>query len=59
VPSDNRDLNYDAYFVEGERALSLQQDYTSDNARCLDEDELVELLTGLDYIQDELKGWRK
>lgn len=59
VPSDNRDLNYDAYFVEGERALSQQDDYTSDNARCLNEDELVELLTGLDYIQDELKRWGK
>lgn len=59
VPSDNRDLNYDAYFFEGERALSQQQDYTSENARRVNEDELVELLTGLDYIQSELKRWNK
>jgi UDP-glucose 4-epimerase len=54
VPSDNRDLNYDAYYVQGERELTVQQDYTSNNARSLSEDELVELLTGLDYIKGEL-----
>ena len=27
IPADNRDLNYNKYFVEGEAELSLAQDY--------------------------------
>jgi len=59
VPSDNRDLNYDAYFVEGKEKLSEQVDYNSHNTRRLTEDELVELLMGLDYVQEELKMWHR
>ena len=59
VPSDNRDLNYDAYFIEGKEKLSEQVDYNSNNTRRLTEDELVALLLKLDYVQEELKTWRK
>ena len=59
VPSDNRDLNYDAYFVEGKEKLSEQEDYNSHNTHRLTEAELVALLLQLDYLQAELKTWRK
>ena len=59
VPSDNRDLNYDAYFIEGKEKLSEQVDYNSNNTRRLTEDELVALLLKLDYVQEELKTRRK
>ncbi len=58
VPSDNRDLNYDEYFVRGTEMLSALSDYTSDNTRRLTEDELGAMLLKLDYIQDELRTWR-
>ena len=54
---DNRDLNYEAYFTEGQEKVSLQEDYHSHNTKRLDLDELVELLLKLDYIQSELDGW--
>ena len=56
---DNRDLNYEAYFTEGQEEVSLQEDYHSHNSRRLDTDELVELLLRQDYIQSELEGWSR
>lgn len=57
IASDNRNLNYSAYFTEGQEALSRQEDYNSHNARRLDVDATVALLRGLDLVQDELLGW--
>jgi UDP-N-acetylglucosamine 4,6-dehydratase len=58
VHSDSRDLNYNAYFLEGKEELSQQADYNSDNPHILlDEAELAELLSGQSYIKDELKTW--
>jgi UDP-glucose 4-epimerase len=58
VCADNRDLNYDAYFVQGQERLSEQSDYNSNNTRILDEANMVALLRKLDYIQKELATWR-
>jgi UDP-glucose 4-epimerase len=57
VCADNRDLNYDAYFVQGQERLSEQSDYNSNNTRILDEAGMVALLRKLDYIQKELATW--
>ncbi|MCC6398536.1 MAG: polysaccharide biosynthesis protein [Bacteroidetes bacterium] len=57
VRADNRDLNYNAYFSEGRTEIASLQDYTSDNARLLDVDELCALLLSLEYIQSELREW--
>ncbi|MCA9620504.1 MAG: polysaccharide biosynthesis protein, partial [Myxococcales bacterium] len=59
IPADNRDLNYSLYFTEGAREFSEAQDYHSHNTRLLDEDELVEVLKKLPYVQEELKTWRE
>jgi UDP-glucose 4-epimerase len=56
VPSDNRDLNYSKYFVEGETKLSTMDDYTSHNTLRLDVDQTVELLMNLDYVQEQLNA---
>ena len=56
VPSDNRDLNYSKYFVEGETKLSTMDDYTSHNTQRLDVDQTVELLMNLDYVQEQLNA---
>jgi UDP-glucose 4-epimerase len=57
VPSDIRNLNYKAYFTQGQPAVSRQEDYHSHNAARLDVDATVSLLTGLELVQDELRGW--
>ena len=56
VPADNRDLNYAKYFVEGETSVSTMEDYTSHNTHRLNEDQTVELLINLDYVQEQLNA---
>jgi len=56
IPADNRDLNYNKYFVEGEEKLSQFEDYTSHNTQRLSVPEIKEKLLTLDYIQQELNG---
>jgi len=58
VPADCRDLNYSCYFTEGERKISVQEEYNSHNTRRLEVDELVEMLPQLDIVQEALKTGR-
>lgn len=57
VPADKRDLNYDKYFVDGEKELSQDEEYNSDNTHRLTVDEIKERLLELDLVQKELKAW--
>ena len=59
IPSDNRDLNYNVYFTEGRERVSHEEDYHSHNTRRLDIDEMARLLVGLEYVQQELRGWSR
>ena len=54
IPVDARDLNYNKYFVEGEEQLSVKEDYTSNNTRILNVEEIKEVLLKVEYIQTEL-----
>jgi len=54
IPSDDRDLNYAKYYVEGESSVSASQDYTSHNTERLNVAQVKELLLTLDFIQDAL-----
>ena len=54
IPADNRDLNYEKYFVEGERRIAEAVDYTSHSTHRLDVAGVKELLLRLDYIRDAL-----
>lgn len=56
IPADDRDLNYSRYFTEGELAISRAEDYTSHNAERLNVEQLIKLLSGLDYIKRELES---
>lgn len=58
IPADDRDLNYSKFFTSGETSISAAEDYTSHNTVRLNQDEVVELLLGLDYIQQELRTFR-
>lgn len=54
VPADDRDLNYNKYFVEGETRVSLLEDYTSHNTERLDVSQIKALLMKLDYVRGAL-----
>lgn len=56
IPADNRDLNYAKYFSEGEKEISLLDDYTSHNTHRLDVEQIKRLLLTLDYMKEELNA---
>ncbi|MBM9501977.1 polysaccharide biosynthesis protein [Leptospira sp. 201903071] len=56
IPADNRDLNYNKYFIEGEQKVSDFDDYTSHNTKRLNISEIKELLLKLDFIQENLNA---
>ena len=59
VPADQRDLNYNKYFEDGDHKLSSVEEYNSDNTKLLTIEEIKEALLQLDYIQQELNTWNK
>ena len=59
VPADKRDLNYDKYFVDGDKKLSVQEEYSSHNTNIMDIEQVKKALLSLDYIKEELKSWNK
>lgn len=56
VPADNRDLNYEKFFTEGDIKQSNIEEFNSDNARRLNLTETVDKIASLEYIQRELLG---
>lgn len=56
VKADNRDLNYDKYFVKGTVVTEGDEAYTSHNTRLLDVDGVVEKIMTTDYVKEELDG---
>lgn len=55
IPADNRDLNYDKYFVEGQQKISSIEDYHSHNTDRLDIEGMKKLLQKLDIINEITK----
>lgn len=53
IPADNRDLNYDKFFIEGEKSISKIEDYHSHNTQSLDVEGMKELLLKLDFIKKD------
>ena len=58
IPADTRDLNYNLYFTEGQEKVSREQDYNSHNTSRLDVEELMDMLSRLDIVREELIGWK-
>ena len=56
VPADNRDLNYDKYFKEGNVKQATIEEFNSDNTQRLDLEETKAKIASLEYIQNELSG---
>ena len=56
VPADNRDLNYDKYFKEGDAKRATIEEFNSNNTKRLNLEETKEKIASLMYIQNELSG---
>lgn len=56
IPADNRDLNYNRYFSEGEINIANAHDYHSHNTEQLNIDQMVKLLSSLPFIRKEVFG---
>jgi len=57
VPADNRDLNYDKYFTDGNIKRASLFVFNSSNTELLTVQQIKEKLLTLKYIQDELRAW--
>jgi UDP-glucose 4-epimerase len=57
VPADKRDLNYDKYFVDGDKQLTTDGEYNSHNTKRLSVEEIKEKLLQLVYVKEELESW--
>lgn len=55
VPADNRGLNYDKYFTDGDAKRNTLTEFNSNNTRLLNVEEVKEKLLSLQYIRDELE----
>lgn len=56
VPADNRDLNYDKYFKEGDTKRATIEEFNSDNTYRLNLEETKAKIASLTYIQNEQNG---
>lgn len=59
VLADGRDLNYELYFSQGQESVSNLDDYTSENTRRLNLDEVISVMMSLDYVKRELENWKR
>ncbi len=55
IPADNRDLNYEKYFDNGDVKASVLEDYNSHNTTRLSVNQVKEKLLTLDYIKEQIR----
>ncbi len=56
VPADNRTLNYDKFFTEGDAKRVTLTEFNSDNTQRLNLEQTKSKIASLEYIQNELNG---
>ena len=54
IPADNRDLNYEQYFTDGNISVSDIEEYHSHNTHRLDIEEMKKLLLKLEIVKNDL-----
>lgn len=59
IPADKRDLYYDKYFTLGDQNLSKEEEYNSNNTKRLSIEEIKEKILRIDYIHDQMIGWKE
>ncbi len=55
VSADNRDLNYDKYFIKGQVQTQADEAYTSHNTVRLDVEGIIRKLLTTDYVKEQLE----
>ncbi|MBQ3604052.1 MAG: polysaccharide biosynthesis protein [Clostridia bacterium] len=56
VPCDNRGLNYDKYFNQGDTTRNPLEQFDSNNTQLLTVEQTKDILSSLEYIKAELRG---
>jgi len=56
VPADNRSLNYDKFYTEGDKKRVTLTEFNSNNTRRYNLDETKAKIASIEYIQNELNG---
>lgn len=59
VPADNRDLNYDKYFIDGNMEKNSLSEFNSNNTIMLDVEQVKKKLLELSYIREEIHAWNE
>ena len=59
VPCDQRDLNYDKYFVEGDQKRTKLTEFNSNNTKILNVEQVKEKLLSLEYIRNEIEAYNE
>ena len=59
VPADNRGLNYDKYFKEGDEKRNVLTEFNSNNTELLNVERVKKKIASLAYIQEELDKYRQ
>ena len=54
VPADNRGLNYDKYFKDGDVERNKLTEFNSNNTKLLTKEEIIDKMMQLDYIKERL-----
>lgn len=55
VSADNRGLNYDKYFIDGQVQVEEKEAYTSHNTNRLNEEETIRKLLTTDFVKEEIE----
>ena len=55
IPADTRDLNYNRFFIEGEKQIARTEEYTSHNTHRMNLEETKELLLKLDSVREDIE----
>ena len=56
IKADNRDLNYDKFFTSGKKNIKDFDDYSSNNAKRLEINEIKTMLLNDKYIKDVISA---
>ena len=59
VPADNRNLNYDKYFSDGNKKAVEIEEFNSNNTYRLNKEEIIATMSKLSYIQERLAEDKK
>ena len=59
VPADNRGLNYDKYFTDGDVKRVKLSEFNSNNTELMSVEEVKAKLLTIPYVVNELENWEK